>query len=319
MLLTSVYGEKMNGQQGASAYFSSPEQYLDPALFSTDCRLDVDVRDHVLGALYDFFKHEGIQVGSWLHAWLAGSGVSYQWKASRGNGDLDVLLGIEPGLFASLNPDFPAGNRKQLAAAVNEQMKKYLWPLTAATTFGSTTYEVTYYWNPEVTTDIRVIRPYAAWNLDTSRWDVEPDPEPALKFPHDWHARAGQDAARVAQLYHEWSQDLHDVLLLPSTAPARITAVLSLRRVTAELRATWDLLHDGRRSSFSGGAGWGDWHNFRWQAAKANGTVGLLREVVRDDDQRRSAEDTRLYGGPVDPAEIALRRAAMSYRRWAAR
>lgn len=310
----------MTAAAGASAYFSAPEQVLDPALFTAAGTLSPDVRDHILSALYDFFKHEGIQVGSWLHAWLAGSGVSYQWRASRGNGDLDVLLGIDPRLFAALNPDFPAGSRKQLSAAINEQMKKYLWPVTAATGFAGTTYEVTYYWDPEVTTDIRTIRPYAAWNLDTSRWDVEPDPQPAIRFPHEWHAAAGQDAARVAALYREWSQDLHDVLLLPATAPAHVTAESALRRVTAELRAIWDLLHGGRRSAFTGdGGGWGDWHNFRWQSAKANGTIGLLREVIRDDDQRRAAGDTRLYGGPIDPAEVALRRAAMSYRRWANR
>lgn len=317
MHATSEYAGNMTGHDGASAYFSVPEHALDPALFTTDSRLIPGIRDEILGALFDFLRHEGIQAGSWLHAWLAGSGVSYQWKASRGNGDLDVLLGVDAGTFAALNPGLPAASRQDLAALLNEQMKKYLWPLTAATTFAGTTYEVTYYWNWRVSGDIDVIRPYAAWDLMTSQWTVPPDPEPAVKFPRDWYIRAGEDGLQVRRLYSQWSQHMADVLLLPEGNPSRITAAAALRRVTAELRATWDVIHDGRREAFTGnGKGWGDWANFRWQAAKGNGTTGLLREVIADDDRRRAAEDTKLYGGPIAPGEVALRRAAAAHGRW---
>jgi|SRR5581483_758879 len=317
MLATSGYAEKMTTGPGASAYFSTPEHSLDPALFTADNRLNPGARDEILRPLFDFFKHEGIQNGSWLHAWLAGSGVSYQWKASRGNGDLDVLLGIDPDRFAAINPGFAAGSTTQLAATFNEQMKKYLWPLTAAKILGGTTYEVTYYWDPAVSRDITVIRPYAAWDLIASGWTVPPDPEPDIRFPHDWYERAGQDAAHVGQLYRQWSQNLADVLLMPDSNPSKVTAAAALARVTAELRRTWDTIHDGRRYAFTGnGKGWGDWANFRWQAAKRNGITDLLREVIAWDNQRRAAEDTKLYGGPIAPGEIALRRAAAAHSRW---
>lgn len=317
MNTTSEYAGNMAATSGASAYFSAPEHALDPALFGSDNRLNPGVRDEILGALFDFLRHEGIQAGSWLHAWLAGSGISYQWRASRGNGDLDVLLGVDLGTFAALNPDLFTGNRQDLAATLNEQMKKYLWPLTAATTFGGTAYEVTYYWNSQVAGDIDVIRPYAAWDLMTGQWTVPPDPEPAVKFPHDWYERAGKDAADIADMYREWSRHLADVLLLPQDSPSGVTAAAALRRVTAQLRAAWDVIHDGRRNAFTAnGKGWGDWANFRWQAAKGNGTTGLLREVIADDDRRRAADDTRLYGGPIAPGEIALRRAAAAHSRW---
>lgn len=306
---------------GASAYFSKPEHALDPALFSADGRLNPDIRDYVLSHLFDFFRWEGIQVGNWLHTWLAGSGISYQWKASRGNGDLDVLLGVDLAVFSDLNPEFAAGSRQQLAATVNEQMKKYLWPLTAQARFGESTYEVTYYWNPEVSDDITVIRPYAAWNLDDSQWDVLPDPHPPVwSFPDSWHTATVLDAGHVRSLYSIWSQHLADVMLLPPSNPSSVTAAAGLKRVTAELRSVWDLLHNGRRSAFTAdGQGWADWHNYRWQAAKANGTIDLLREVIAEDDHRRAAEDTRLYGGPIQPGELALRRAASRYSRWAGR
>lgn len=317
MNATSEYAGNMAATSGASAYFSAPEHSLDPALFSSDNRLNPGVRDEILGALFDFLRHENIQAGSWLHAWLAGSGISYQWRASRGNGDLDVLLGVQVPGFLAINPGFAAGDRAGLAGVFNEQMKKYLWPLTAATTFGGTTYEVTYYWNPQVSNDIDVIRPYAAWDLMTSDWTVPPDPEPTVRFPRDWHIRAGEDALHIRRLYSQWSQHMADILLLPPDNPAAVTAASALRRVTGELRSIWDVIHDGRRSAFTGnGEGWGDWHNFRWQAAKLNGTTGLLREVITDDDRRRAADDTRLYGGPIAPGEVALRRAAAAHSRW---
>lgn len=302
---------------GASAYFSRPETTLDPSLFSGSV-LKPAVSEYILGRLSGFFQEEGIKSGAWLDAWLAGSGVSYQWRANRGNGDLDVLLGIDTAGFLAANPGFSAGSRTQLAATVNEQMKKYLWPLTAATAFGDSVYEVTYYWNPEVGNDIRVIRPYAAWNLRTARWDVPPEPQPAVSdFPQDWADRALYDMANASTLYREWSGYLADLSFLPAGNPARRTAETRLQSLTAELRGLWNLLHDGRRSAFaSGGQGWGDWHNYRWQAAKANGTVSLLREVVSTDDRLRAENDTRLYGAPVESAETALRRAAAAYTRW---
>jgi hypothetical protein len=306
---------------GASAYFSVPEPNLDPSLFSGSGILLPQVSAYILGMLGEFFRREGIQHGPWLHAWLAGSGASYQWKASRGDSDLDVLLGISIVSFTSMNPGLGTWNRQQLAGILNEQMRKYLWPLTAAVPFGGSTYEITYYWNPQVSDDIRVIRPYAAWNLLTGNWDVPPDPDPpAASFPPEWETAAGNDASLVCSLYRDWSAALHDTLLLPAGDPARASAAAALQRVTAQMRGIWDVLHEGRRSAFTeGGNGWADWHNYRWQAAKRNGILGLLREVIREDDQRRAATETSLYGAPVDPAEIALRRAASSHTRWAQR
>lgn len=317
MLPASEYAEKMITGQGASAFFSVPEHALDPALFTADDRLHPVVRSEILGRLQEFLNGQGIRGGDWLRAWLAGSGVSYQWRASRGNGDLDVLLGADPARFLALNPGLAAGSRTDLAALLNERLKARLWPVTAATAFGGTVYEITYYWNPQVSDDITVIRPYAAWNLITSGWDVKPDPEPSVTFPRDWHERAGQDAASVQALYREWSQALADVLLLPQASPSRVTAEAGLRRVTGQIRATWDVIHDGRRNAFTGdGKGWGDWANFRWQAAKGNGTIALLREVIAGDDARRAEQDTRLYGAPVTPGDLALRRAATAHGRW---
>ena len=306
--------------KGASAYFSAPEPDLDPALF-TGTILKEDVRAWIIAQLLAFWDHEGITAGPWLHAWLAGSGVSHQWSADRGNGDLDVLLGIDYDVFIAANPGLKAGNRADLAAVVNEQMRAHLWPLTAAAELGGKKYEVTYYWNPEVSGDITIARPYAAWNLETSTWDVPPLQAPTVtEFPRQWHEQAAADAARARQVYTDYSGYLADASRLPASNPRFAASMRGLDRTTAELRLIWETLHEGRRSAFSApGQGYGDWHNFRWQAAKANGTVDLLRGVIREADQRKTAAETRLFGAPVVPAEIALQRAATRYTAWGTR
>ena len=288
--------------RGASAYFTAAEPGLDPSLFSGGS-LRPEIRDYVLGHLSDFLRRQSITAGSWLHAWLAGSGISYQWKASRGNGDLDVLLGISPTRFTAANPGFGGLTRQQLAGSVNGLLKSFLWPLTAQAVFGGSTYEVTYYWNPDVTDDIRAVHPYAAWSLDSSRWDVAPDPQPPVTgFPQEWFDRTAEDAARILELYRNWSQNLADVLVLPPPGVIPGTARAALARVTAELRSIWDTLHDGRRSAFTaGGQGWADWHNFRWQAAKASGTASLLRDVIRTSSLRQAENETSLDGALWSP------------------
>lgn len=310
----------MTRAAGESAYFSAPEPVLDPSLFS-GMTLRPEVTGYILSHLTAFLRAMRITRGRWLHAWLAGSGISYQWRAARGNGDLDVLLGIDVPAFLAVNPGAGAGSTAMLASTLNEQMRAQLWPLTAAAAFGDSVYEVTYYWNPEVRDDITVIHPYAAWDLQASQWRVPPAPQPPVSsFPPAWHEAARRDSERVLALYRQWAADTADVRLMPASSPSHVRAAAGLRRVTAELRQIWEILHNGRRSAFTaGGDGWADWHNFRWQAAKASGTADRLREVIRTDTQDRAAEDTALYGAPVEPAETVLRRAAAARTRWAQR
>lgn len=305
---------------GTSAYFSAPEPELDPALFS-GMALKEEIRAWITAQLVTFWEWEGTAVSGWLHAWLAGSGVSYQWAADRGNGDLDVLLGIDYDVFIAQNPALSVGSRTGLASVINDHLRSYLWPLTADAELGGKHYEVTYYWNPEVSDDIRTARPYAAWNLATATWDVPPPRNPAPSgYPREWYDQAGADTARVLQVYTDYSHSLADATRLPASNPGFSAAMRGLDRTTAELRAIWETLHEGRRSAFGAdGQGYGDWHNFRWQAAKASGITGILRGVITEADQRKKATETRLYGAPIEPAELALRRAATRYTDWATR
>ena len=69
-----------------TSYFSSPAAGLDPRLFR-DNRLIGSVRNGILSILFDHLRRHYYNPDAYIHAWLAGSGVSYQWAANRTPGD----------------------------------------------------------------------------------------------------------------------------------------------------------------------------------------------------------------------------------------
>src|SRR6478609_6775003 len=73
---------------GASSYFSRPAKTLDPNLFEGE-HLHPDVRDTILRIFMDYMASRYHNPHEWAMVWLAGSGISFQWAADRGNGDLD--------------------------------------------------------------------------------------------------------------------------------------------------------------------------------------------------------------------------------------
>src|SRR5881227_3059425 len=78
--------------EGQSGYFSAPSNVLDPRLFDGD-EIRHEVRVWIINTLYDYWRQHYRLPIAWSTVWLAGSGISYQWQAARGNGDLDVLIG----------------------------------------------------------------------------------------------------------------------------------------------------------------------------------------------------------------------------------
>src|SRR4051812_3164156 len=89
---------------GQSGYFSTPSDRLDPNLFTGDV-IKPEVRHHILSVFFNYMsKYHNAR--NWCTVWLAGSGISYQWDADRGNGDLDVLIGVDWVKFYTANPDY---------------------------------------------------------------------------------------------------------------------------------------------------------------------------------------------------------------------
>ncbi len=275
-----------------SGYFSKPAEVLDPDLFDGD-HLREDVRTGLLNALYSDLENDlGFKKPwNWTCAWLAGSGASYQWSADRGNGDLDVLFGVDLATFLDDNPQFPRLSGPEVARYTDQMLKAMSWPKTRNATIGGSRkhYEITFFWNPGVSDDIKIINPYAAYDLIMDRWDVKPPtlPEdPTGMYPKEWFDFTDADYKQATAL-----RELAD-------------NGGSLGKVQAGRAAhsLWDAIHNGRKAAFSDvGGGYGDFHNFRWQRGKQLGTVDILRGFIDNEEEPTET-----------PADI-ITRAAMRY------
>lgn len=252
---------------GASAYFSPPEDTLDPALFDGD-RLREPVRARLVDLLHSGLRSYLGLTGTedWCRAWLAGSAITYQWRASRGTtGDLDVLFGVDYPQMLAANPAFPAVDGRSAATWIDSRLKKYLWPKTSREVFGHRVFEATFYWNPGVAGDITVIRPYAAYSLDRDAWDVRPPElprDPRSLYPAEWFTAASADTAAAQAIAQDYRRN-----------PASRAAIRA--------RDLFEAIHGGRKAAFvEQGRGYSDYANFRWQHAKETGVIEALREVM---------------------------------------
>ena len=76
-----------------TSYFAPSSAGLDPRLFR-ESKLVPAVRSAVLRILFEHLKVHYYNPEAYIHVWLAGSAVSYQWSAARNPADLDCLIGI---------------------------------------------------------------------------------------------------------------------------------------------------------------------------------------------------------------------------------
>ena len=121
---------------GASGFFSRPQLILDPQLFE-GMTIRSHVRQAILDMFYNYMSSHFHDPTEWSMLWLAGSGIGYQWRADRGNGDLDVLFGLDYNKFLQSNPAYAHYTREEIAEGIDNQLKKELWPSTSHVTFSS--------------------------------------------------------------------------------------------------------------------------------------------------------------------------------------
>lgn len=277
---------------GGSGYFSKPSPTLDPHLFDGE-HLKPDVRTRLLDTLYNYLGTKYNNPRAWTMVWLAGSGISYQWAADRGNGDLDVLFGIDYDEFVNNNSQFMWSDRHQIAEAIDKDLKENLWPHTAHEPFyaddgwGYQYYEVTFFLNDNVEAQpdsIVNIRPYAAYNLNTDEWTTRPPklPEnPGNLYPavFEEHASYNQDAART--LVDRFNAILRDLRFTSPGTPQYINAQAHLKSLRYQARFLYDNIHLGRQKAFSpDGEGYSDYYNYQWQRAKRDGVVTALKSII---------------------------------------
>jgi len=294
------------GAPYSTSYFSAPSDTLDPTLFEGRS-IKSWVRQGILTLLYDHLNQEYRHPELWAHAWLAGSGVSYQWSASRHPGDLDCLVGVNYVQFRKANPAFLRLSDTEISEELNDGFREYLQPQTA----DWNGYELTFYVNPGAT-DIRAIKPYAAYDLKYNEWTVAPDTHATAPVNPSWEAIVAGDRHLATQAVTRFTAALNDVQISHG-GPAQRNAEARLQAALQQGDALYHEIHENRSMAFSSvGEGYADFNNYRWQAGKREGTVQDLRKIHEYSTGLRQGTESRTYGIELPDTSTLIRRAALS-------
>jgi hypothetical protein len=260
------------------------------------------VRTGVLSLLFDYLARHFSNPHQWTKAWLAGSGVSYQWEASREPGDLDCLVGIDYVNFRRYNTDYAGYSDAEVASMFNEGFNEELMPKTR----NWEGYELTFYVNPQ--TDIRDINPYAAYDLIGNFWTVTPEKNPQPPYSRAWEQRSIRDEETAKEMVSRYTSALEEVQR--ATNPAhRINAERKLQLAAEQAVTLYDDIHAGRKVAFSKiGSGYSDFNNYRWQAGKRSGIVQALRSIKELKDTSEKQSQLQTYGVELPDADTLIRR-----------
>ena len=288
-------------EPGSTSYFSEPSDNLDPHLFQ-GTQLKDWVRSGILSLLFDYLARNYSEPRKWTDAWLAGSGVSYQWSAARDPGDLDCLIGIDYVSFRSNNSEYAGLSNHEIAAMFNERFSQDLTP----TTRNWEGYELTFYVNQQ--SDITDINPYAAYDLVSNTWTVAPEKNPQPPYVRSWEQRAQRDHDTAVQLVGRYNNALSEIKRASNPAH-RTNAESKLRMARDQAIAYYDDIHNGRKIAFSPiGGGYNDYNNYRWQAGKRSGAVQALRKIKEDTDLLKKQSQVETYGVELPRTDVLIRR-----------
>lgn len=297
------------GDENPTSYFSTPADSLDPTLFQGRILRDW-VRKGILHLLYDHLNSQFRHAELWAHAWLAGSGVSYQWSAARQPGDLDCLVGVDFVQFRKANPSYMGLTDAEIAAEINDGFHETLQPKTE----NWNGYELTFYVNPEAT-DIQTIKPYAAYDLKYNEWTVTPSPLQQAQYNPEWEAVAESDAKQAHLVHTRFTQAFQE-LKMAHNGPNVRNAEVRLQAAIQQGTALYDEIHSNRSLAFSTtGEGYGDFHNYRWQAGKRLGTIDKLRQIKNYSKDVEGVIGQMTYGVELPDASTLIRRAALHGRK----
>lgn len=286
-----------------TSYFSTPSAGLDPRLFRNG-KLQPKVRLAILQLLLNHLNSKFNGASGWANAWLAGSGVSYQWAAHRDPGDLDCLVGVDFPRFRETNREFAGLSDKEIAQVFNEGFRNELQPGTKSF-MGS--FELTFYVN--VKSNIIDIKPYAAYSLTEDDWTVAPNPTSPQVNP-DWETRVAADKTQAIEIltrYVTAKQRYENA----SNDAVKANARSEMKTAMVQGAALYDLIHHERGQAFSEfGSGYGDFNNYRWQAGKRTGVVQSLRHLREELDRENEEFEKKTYGVDLPDANVLVRRAA---------
>jgi 2'-5' RNA ligase len=217
-------------------YWGPNSAQNDQRLFQGDhLRPEVrqDILDRVGGVLgaYDGWE-------KWTRVYFAGSQAA-QWldQNGQGNGDFDILIGIDFEEFRDRNPRFEEMEDAEIANTLTEELwtkanaKEYYFTLHDGRSVGP--FDRTFFVSPRAW-DIKALHPYAAYNVTSDDWAVHP-----LQVPKDW------DARRLPESYWGYAEALLAEIKAIGQLPPE-----ERHRMAANL---WEELHSHRSDAFSDG------------------------------------------------------------------
>lgn len=302
----------------STSYFSPPSDELDPHLFEGN-HLRSEVRGWVVRTVHTILSRSRslhaplMHPETWTRIWIAGSGVSYQWEASREPADLDILLGVNYVEFRRANPAFVSMTDAEIATTLNELLYAELQGPDGDFPFSdSGLYEVTAYVNRGVSAArdaILAINPYAAYDVTQDEWAVVPQKASGTINPA-WEMSVERDRVYAEDLIREYGNALRSVQ--NATNPAhRTNSESRLAQIMDQASGLYDELHSARRSAFgAGGFGYADYNNYRWQAGKANGVVQATKRIRQYLQDAKERTDFETYGVELPDTETLIRRSA---------
>lgn len=294
--------QPVNVEQGETSYFSKPNEGLDPRLFRNGNLLPA-VREAILTLLVNHLQLGYNEPSAWATAYLAGSGVSYQWSAHREPADLDCLVSVDYIQFRQSNQEYKGWSDKEIASEINQGFRNELHPRTD--NFMSA-YELTFYVN--VNPNITEIKPYAAYSVTDDTWVVPPTKEQANVRP-EWVVAVERDRAMATEVIKRYATALDQVKNAKNDA-MRINAEAHLANAVHQGSALYEDLHSSRSSAFSpGGQGYEDFANYRWQSGKQTGVVHAMKKLRQVSDEASSRFSKETYGIELPDAATLLRRA----------
>lgn len=283
-----------------TSYFSAPSAGLDPRLFR-DGKLVPAVRSSILRILLEHLRRYYYNPEAYVQAWLAGSAVSYQWAAARTPADLDCLIGVNYLQFRQSNPQFKSLSDKQIADMFNADFSS----LNKETKGFLEVYELTFYVN--VRSNIKEIKPYAAYSLTNDDWTVQPE----IKSPpvnKMWDRKVDQDASMANEIVDRYTKALNDIQTASNDA-ARRNAEAALKLAVEQGAGLFEDIHQGRKYAFSpAGQGYADINNYRWQSGKARGTVQALRQLKDLASKSKKQVESETYGVELPDTNTLIRR-----------
>jgi hypothetical protein len=287
-----------------TSYFAAPSAGLDPRLFRNG-KIIPSTRASILRILLTHLKTQFKNPEAYCHVWLAGSAVSYQWTAARKPADLDCLIGVNYLIFRQSNPEYRGLSDKEIAKTFNDLLRE-IHPSTANFL---DIFELTFYVNAQ--SDIRSIKPYAAYSLTADDWTVQPEVRgvPTNKM---WERKVAQDTSMATEILSRYADALTKIGAA-TTDVARRNAEAALKLAVEQGASLFEDIHQGRKYAFSAsGQGYADVHNYRWQSGKASGIVQALKQMKEIAADSKAEFEKQTYGMELPTTDVLIRRALIN-------